>query len=941
MKKRGIILLLVSFKIMSIFMFYLSVPIEATTKVDTVTIHYQRTENDYEGWNLWVWPEKKEGAEYQFSGKDEFGSFIELDVSQWDVLKIGFILKKTVADNPWAEKDYGEDRYITLSNPGPDGIQHVYLRQGDGIVYDNPDFVSHDLAIQYASFIDEQNIEVKTNNQFVQPLVTVRENAQQIAAHITQSDTNKLIIQLMEEIKDVKKQYYLTIQDGEKIADNIPVRYFKFFSTASFEQKYVPEKGKYQFGVSVDEAKTTFHVWSPTATQLSVNLYETSNTKTVQKLPLSEKENGVWSYEYPKNLEGYYYTYTVTNYGITSEVMDPYAISATTNGNKALITDIYNYLATDNRKDQYVETKQEDAIIYEAHVRDLTMSPTTNHDDKLRGKFLGVAQKGTTNADGNPTGFDHIRSLGVTHVHFLPVFDFKSVDESRLDIPQFNWGYDPQNYNVVEGSYSTDPEDGYVRMKEFKSMVSTFHQEHIGVIMDVVYNHTGKVKDNQFELLVPDYYFRQSNDGNMANGSGTGNETASEHEMFRRYMVDSLKMWTKAYKIDGFRFDLMAIHDIETMNLIAQELRAINPNIVLYGEGWHAGGSPLDPQQAALKKNAHLLDDIAVFDDDLRDGIKGSVFDGTDSGFVNGNQKSKDAVVFGMQGAAVPYGDLVPYTTNSKQKVSYVTAHDNYTLFDKLLLTNPDATIEQREKMQIISNALVLTSEGVPFLHSGVEMMRTKNGNHNSYNAPDEVNQLDYQRLSEYQEVYQHYRSLIQLRKEHPLFKQITLENITANRQLLQATQNGGAQEIAFHIKDGTAQDTWSDVVLFFNMSDVPVTYEVPEKKWVPFVTHQVMSNPHMKIAPRSSEHKNEVTVSPYSMMVAYVEKTSPDINTENNQIPEHVNVGYNHQAGNLGNAHALVETGYYHHEYFIAGFSIALGSISLIVRKMTLKRRH
>ena len=490
-------------------------------------------------------------------------------------------------------------------------------------------------------------------------------------------------------------------------------------------------------------------------------------------------------------------------------------------------------------QDQFIRLDHNtDAIIYELHIRDFSIDPDSGISAANKGKYLAFTEKGTTSPGGSKTGIDHLIELGVTHVHLLPTFDFRSIDETKLENNTFNWGYDPQHFNVPEGSYSSDPYEGNVRITEFKQMVMALHDAGIAVVMDVVYNHTGASADSDFSKIVPGYYYRFNANGSFSNGSGTGNETASERAMMRRYIIDSVKFWVQEYHIDGFRFDLMALHDIETMAMLKDELEAINPNVLIYGEGWTGGGSPLPDEQKALKKNVAQLNDIAVFSDDLRDAIKGHVFTKTDKGFVNGGQGLEESLKFGIV-ASILHGDVdypsvkyskFAYATSPTQIISYVEAHDNLTLWDKLVITNPDASVEQLIAMHRMANAIVLTSQGTAFIHAGAEFLRTKGGNENSYNAPDSVNRLDWSRKDEYQSNVDYFAGLITLRKAHPAFRMTTSAEVKANLNFIETdTPN----VVAYTLDNNANGDEWETIAVLINANETDVQVTLDSSGWV------------------------------------------------------------------------------------------------------------
>ena len=420
------------------------------------------------------------------------------------------------------------------------------------------------------------------------------------------------------------------------------------------------------------------------------------------------------------------------------------------------------------------------------------------------------------------TGIDHLKELGITHVHLLPTFDHYAIDETKLDSAQYNWGYDPQNYNVPEGSFSSDPYHAEVRIREFKQMVKAFHDNGIGVILDVVYNHTGRTENSNFNLEAPGYYYRQREDSTYSDASGCGNETASEREMMRQFMIQSVTYWAREYHLDGFRFDLMGIHDIETMNALSKAVKEVNPNVIIYGEGWTAGDSPLPEAQRALKKHTYQMPQVSAFSDDIRDGIKGSVFDDASTGFVSGAAGAEESIKFGVVGsisypgldyATVNYSDTA-WANVPWQAVNYVSCHDNHTLYDKLKISRPDATEEELERMARLANAIVLTSQGTAFLHAGAEMLRTKHGEHNSYNLPDSINRIDWNWKAQHSETVAFYAQLIALRKAHPAFRMTTQAQVVENLRFILPNQD---EVVAYIISNSANGDSWKEIMVVYN----------------------------------------------------------------------------------------------------------------------------
>ncbi|MFI5162161.1 MAG: type I pullulanase [Sphingobacteriales bacterium] len=589
-------------------------------------------------------------------------------------------------------------------------------------------------------------------------------------------------------------------------------------------------------GVYYSPAKTVFKVWAPTAKAVKLRLYASGKGgKAKQAISLEKEPNGVWAKTVDRDLKNQYYTFqTQIGDKWLKERPDIYAKAVGVNGMRGMVVDLQATNPVGWAKDKKPAQKNfTDIIIYELHVRDLSADP--NSGIKEKGKFLGLTEKGTKSPEGLSTGLDHIKSLGVTHVHLLPSFDFNSVDETKPGA-KYNWGYDPLNYDVPEGSYSTNPYDGNVRIREFKKMVQTLHANGLRVILDVVYNHTSDTSSN-FNQFVPGYFYRHNANGTYSNGTGCGDETASERVMMRKYMIESVCYWAKEYHLDGFRFDLMGVHDIETMNDISTALHKIDPTIFIYGEGWAAGNSPLAEDLRAVKKNTYKLDKIAAFSDDLRDGVHGGWSDVKEKGFVSGNAGLAESVKFGIVASvAHPQVDCskvddskAPWASEPYQTINYVSCHDDNTLWDRLKISNPTASEADLIKMDKLSNAIVLTSQGVAFLHAGVEMLRTKQGIANSFKSPDSINQLDWSRKAKYKAVFDYYKGLVALRKDHPAFRMPSAQMI---REHLKFIETGDPGIIAYQISGNANGDRWKNILVVFNGNTTDKKIKVPAGNW-------------------------------------------------------------------------------------------------------------
>ncbi len=579
-----------------------------------------------------------------------------------------------------------------------------------------------------------------------------------------------------------------------------------------------------QLGVDYTKGKTSFKMWSPTASTVTLKLYDQDLGGTPFKtVDMEATEKGTWSISINEDLLGKYYTYQVRIGGKEfDETPGIYTVATGANGMRGQIVDLASTNPTGWDKDKRPPLKNlTDAILYEIHVRDITIAENSGVTNK--GKFKGLTETGTVSDKGLKTGIDHIEELGVTHVHLLPSFDYKTVDETKLDQPQYNWGYDPQNYNVPEGSYSTNPHDGAVRIKEFKEMVQAFHKKGIRVVLDVVYNHTSQGDESNFSLEVPGYYYRQNAEGGYSNASACGNETASERAMMRKYMIESVLYWAEEYHLDGFRFDLMGIHDTETMTALAKRLHdEVDPSIIIYGEGWNAGDSPLPEDKRALKANTPKMNGVAAFSDDIRDALKGSVFYDDEIGFVQGNKELVEAIKFGVvastQHPQVDYSKVnyskSAWAPQPTQTVTYVSCHDNHTLYDKLKVSQPKATEKDLERMHRLTSTVILTSQGIPFIHSGAEMMRTKGGEHNSYNKPDALNKLDYNWKFQHKDVFEYYQGLIEIRKAHPAFRMPSTEMIQKHLKFIDTKD---PLLVAYTISGNANGDSAKEIAVVYN----------------------------------------------------------------------------------------------------------------------------
>ena len=575
--------------------------------------------------------------------------------------------------------------------------------------------------------------------------------------------------------------------------------------------------------------KTEFSVWAPSAEAAQLKLYKSASDKEAfMTMDMKLGKDGLWKAVVKDDLKGSFYTFQVQNSGQWLDETAGIAAKAVgVNGWRGAVID-WNETDPDGwAQDKSPEIKPSDIIVYEMHHRDFSIHETSGVSNK--GKYLALTEEGTKNPDGLSTGIDHLKELGVTYVQLLPSTDFITVDEEHLENNQYNWGYDPFNYNAVEGSYSTDPFNPVTRIKEFKQMIQSLHKAGMRVILDVVYNHTTDASKTGFERTMPGYFYRMREDGTFFNGSGCGNETASEQAMFRKYMIESLEWWMKEYHIDGFRFDLMAIHDIETMNIISERLHAIDPAVVIYGEGWAAMAPAFPEDKIALKVNTHMLDKIGAFSDNIRDAVRGPL-GCENAGFMDGVAGNKANVEFGIAGGVQhPQVSVERWTNNPLQHVSYVSCHDDHCLRDRLEEATKASEAERLAMVKLAQTA-VYTSQGIPFIFNGEELYRHKQGVKNSYNKPDSINAIDWTYKTQYKDLVDYYAALAAIRHEHPGF---CLADAELVREKLQFIEVDDPCVVAFRINNLEGIDPARSLTVLLNGSKKAVKIDIPAGNYV------------------------------------------------------------------------------------------------------------
>lgn len=789
----------------------------------TLKLHYHRADENYDGWDVWLWEEGGDGNGYAFEKED--GEMVATKVITPGVSSVGFIVR--TAD--WT-KDINEDQFIDISEM-VSGTVHIYVESGKkGYTKEYGEDAVTGTKLSNARYEEETQVITvqmtgKIDGDLKKAFSIIGTDVEAAITEVTEKEQFTYLISV-ESPLDLTKNYNILFEGNEYkiIMPNI-------YSTESFEEEYTYTGT--DLGATWSSEKTSFRVWAPTAEAVKVNLYASGTEGTddlLEEIPMQADVNGTWIAQKEGDATGVYYTYTVTINGEETEACDPYARTTGVNGKRAMIIDLAstNPQGWESDANPHAGENITDAVIYELHVRDLSSDESAGIQNV--GKFLGVIETGATTESGIPTGLDHMKDLGITHLHLLPSYDYGSIDETKLEEAKFNWGYDPVNYNVPEGSYSTDPYHGEVRVKEMKQMVQGLHENGISVVMDVVYNHVYNASEFCFNKIVPGYFSRIDEEGKYSNGSGCGNDTASERAMVHKYIVDSVKYWAEEYHIDGFRFDLVGLIDTETINEIVAEVHKDYPDVIFYGEGWTMDTSVTkDGYLMATQLNSEETPDFAYFNDTLRDGLKGNVFENSQTGYVSGAEGLEETITQCFLGAA----DWCP---SPSQTVNYASCHDNLTLMDRLSRSALNETREEKIRMNNLSAAIYITAQGIPFMQAGEEMLRTKlkgsgEFDENSYSSPDSVNSLKWDTLNEeeYQNTYNYYKGLIAFRSAHPALRMMTAEDVAANITPIEGLE---ANVTAFEIKGGANGDSADGMFIIFNPNRTQTQVTLPEGVW-------------------------------------------------------------------------------------------------------------
>ena len=795
--------------------------VNASNNQITVKLHYLRPDGNYAGWNAWMWTLTMGGKQYELV-KEGAEMVATIVVDGYTTASVSFIVRK----GGWEEQEFAERR-IDVSTVAA-GTVHYYVTSGQAegkLVLDDDAVLTNKLLCAELDY-DAGTIRVQTSMPAIDPdadaFVLIHGDGTAVPVteingdngHYELTPDRMLGLTNLHRYRLRFRGYDYTIQTNTVYASR------RFAAEFTYDGK--------DLGANWAPNATVFKVWAPTAEDVRVALYRggtPDNNDLIETIPMQRVGKGVWQTEAAGNRNGQYYTYLVNRCGAEVEAVDPYARTTGVNGKRGMVID----LASTNPKSWDKDTNPNplaaytDAVLYELHVRDFSIDETSGVSAAHRGKFLAFTESGTKTPAGTPTCTDYLKQLGITHLHLLPVYDYGSVDESRLDVPQFNWGYDPINFNTPEGSYSTDPYNGEVRVKEFKQMVKALHEAGISVVMDVVYNHVFEAGSFCFNKIVPGYFSRAHADGSYSNGSGCGNDTASERTMVRKFIVDSIVYWKEQYHIDGFRFDLVGLLDGTTINALVDAVHEKHPDVIFYGEGWTLPTAVEPGNFMATQPNAYRTPEFAYFSDDIRNLLAGE--NGRTKGFASGLTGEEDKLFHCFTGDT-------PWCPRPVQTVNYVSCHDNYTLMDKLITSCPKADRAELIRMNKLVAAIYMTAQGIPFIHAGEEWLREKLDEtgkrvENSYNAPDFVNKIRWDVLEKKDnaQAVAYYQGLIALRKAHAALRLTTKEAVAANVDYRWITN----ELVLFNIKGkGSVPGEVSDgIVVIFNATKSAKTVDL------------------------------------------------------------------------------------------------------------------
>ena len=802
-----------------------------------LVVHYRRADGDYDGWNLWCWPSGQEGRAFAFSGKDAFGRYA---VVPFDVRPegAGFIVRQ----GDWQAKDVDGDRGVSFAD---DPVQEVWLVSGDPKVHADPSAIDLAARVRGAFLDDPDRITLATSQPLSvadQKKVAVLLRGQSKGAPRVRSVTRSKAAGGSGTVYDVKLSAPVKPDDVAALQVQAPglAPATVFARDVLTLDPFTPLEAR--LGPRCTPTGTTLTTWSPVSERVDLLLYEGDAAKPTRTVPLQRGERGLWSVEVPGDLQGVRYRMRFHSYGQDREVPDIHCVAATNDSAFSVFADLARLEPSGWSDAQPPRLGQPtDEVIYEVHVRDYSVDDPACPQE-LRGTYLGLVQPGA--GDPVTTGLGHLRDLGVTAVHLLPVHDF-TTSKPR----EYNWGYWTALFNVPESDYAARQGDPLRPVVELRETIARLHAEGIRVILDVVYNHTNSTGAwSPFDQTVPFYFHRTAPDGSLLNDAGVGNCMADERPMMRKYILDSLEHWARAYRVDGFRFDLLGTHRPETVRAVCERLRPLRSDLTLYGEPW-TGGGPIHFGKGAQKGTC-----MAVFNDHIRNAIRGDL-DGTATGFATGPGGDRSAILRGAMGA------IDDFTQEPAETVNYASAHDNLTLWDKLLKAQPAADDATRRAMQKLALGIVLTSQGIAFLHGGCDFARTKGGNHNSYDAGDQVNRFDWRRKAQYDDVHDYVAGLVDLRRAHPAFRMADDAQV---RRAVRALDQPAGGPVAFTIDGRVAGDAWGTILVAFNGEPDAITLDLPAGGWEVVVNAATAGTRTLERA------SGRLTLPPYSMVVAH-----------------------------------------------------------------------
>lgn len=809
-----------------------------------LVVHYHRPDGKYEGWNLWGWPENGDGASHAFAGSDVFGRYAIVPFAKAPK-RAGFIVRR----GNWEEKDFDQDRFVEIA---PGGVTEVWVVSGEDAVRSDPATIDLRLRVVGAFLDARDRITLATTaplNERQQRGISLRAAGSVKSVKASAPSGGKPIYEItLKEPIAVDEVGHLRLTFDERLFDDMPeqVVYARdVLDGAAFAALDAPLGPRY-----APEA-TEFATWSPVADEVELVLWKPGAT-TPESVRLARAPKGLWSARVKGDLHGARYRYRFTHYGQTVEAADAHCVAATGDSSQSVVVDL-DRLKPDGW-DAIVNPPRErptDEIAYEIHVRDFSIA-----DDACpandRGRYRGLVKgRLRSNGPGAPlpsTGIEHLKELGVTAVHLLPIHDFTAKRD------EYNWGYWTTLFNVPESNYASNPDDPTSPIVELREAIAGLHRANLRVLLDVVYNHTSDAGPNSpFGAAVPHYFFRTTRDGRLVNDTGVGNTIADERPMMRKFIVDSLRHWVRDYRVDGFRFDLLGSHDPTTVKAICDAMMTERSDLTLYGEPWTGGGA------IRFGKGGQRGLPIAVFNDHLRNAIRGDV-DGDTVGFATGVGGDDGAIRRGVAGA------IDDFAKKPGESVAYASAHDNLTLWDKIVRTQPAASDAERRAMQKLALGIVLTSQGMAFLHGGCDFCRTKEGHHNTYNAGDAINRFDWKRKGEYSEVFDYVAGLVRLRREHPAFRMAQEADVRRSLAFLDV-----GRTVAFTIDGGAAQDSWDRILVIYNDEPTALECALPSApgggEWTIVANHERAGNESLAVA------RGRVTLPPYSLLVAHAKR--------------------------------------------------------------------